>query len=126
MKPETAQWLRDALDAAELINRKSGGQTLEGYLADDWFQSAVERQLEIIGEALNRAIRIEPEIVENLPDSRGWIGLRNVLAHAYDRIRSRIVWDTVQQEIPELMDQIQILLDGGNERQPTPHEEAST
>jgi len=111
MKPETAQWLRDALGAAQAIAQKSSSLTPNEFLADKWFQAAVERHLEIIGEALNRAYRVEPEIVERLPDARGWIGLRNVLAHAYDRVRSSIIWDTVQQEVPGLIGQIQRLLD---------------
>ncbi len=45
--------LRDALDAAKLIQEMVRSQTFDGYLSDEWFRAALERKLEIIGEALN-------------------------------------------------------------------------
>jgi uncharacterized protein with HEPN domain len=110
MTPETERRLRDALEAALLIEQNCRFQTLEGYLDDLWFRSAAERNLEIIGEAFNQARRQDPELAGLLPEIRGWIGLRNVLSHAYDDIRVQVTWDTIQQEIPVLIDTLRSLL----------------
>lgn len=111
MNPETERRLRDALGAAELIERASRNQTFEGYLDDDWFRSAAERQLEIIGEALNQGRRIDPNLARLLPEIRGWIGLRNVLSHDYNEIRVNVTWDTVHREIPILIETLRTLLE---------------
>jgi len=103
MNPEVRQRLRDALAAAQLIAHATQSQTLEGYLDDEWFQSAAERQLEIIGEAFNQASRLDPGVVQIVPDFRGWIGMRNILAHAYQDLKPRIIWDTILLELPGLI-----------------------
>lgn len=110
MNPETERRLRDALGAAKLIERASRDQTLEGYLDDEWFRSAAERQLEIIGEAFNQGRRIDPNLAHILPDIRGWIGLRNVLSHDYNEIKLNVTWDTVHREIPILIENLRDLL----------------
>ena len=111
MKPEAAQRLREALAAAKLIARETERQTLDRYLGDEWFQSAAERQLEKIGESLNHGMRLEPKIAEVVTDIRGWIGLRNILAHAYQELKPNIIWGTIKQEIPVLIDELAAYLD---------------
>ncbi len=71
-------------------------------------QRAIEREIEIIGEALNRLIRIDEEKVEtSIPEYRSIIGLRNIIAHGYDVIDSMIIWDVVINHIPILASQIE-------------------
>lgn len=111
MKPEATQRLREALAAAQLIARATEHQTLDGYLDDEWFQSAAERQLEIIGEAFTHGMRLDPSMAEVITDIRGWIGMRNILAHAYQEIKPNIIWDTIRQEIPLLIDDLTAYLD---------------
>jgi uncharacterized protein with HEPN domain len=106
MKPEATQRLREALAAAQLIARATEHQTLDGYLDDEWFQSAAERQLEIIGKAFTHGMRLDPSMAEVITDIRGWIGMRNILAHAYQEIKPNIIWDTIRQEIPLLSDEL--------------------
>ncbi len=85
-------------------------------MGDVWFRSATERQLEIIGEALNQARRSAPELADQLPGIGAWVGLRNVLIHVYSRINHRLVWQTATREVPELIETLErILAMPGNE-----------
>lgn len=88
-------------------------QTLDGFLADPWFRSAAERQLEIIGEALNAARRDEPELEEHIPNLQDWVSLRHFIAHQYDRVDMQIIWEvmTLESELPFLIDTLRQLLD---------------
>jgi uncharacterized protein with HEPN domain len=65
--------------------------------------------LEIVGEAANR---LPPEFRDKYPDVewRKIIGMRNVLIHGYDVVQPEILWDTVQQSIPRLLNQIEVIL----------------
>jgi uncharacterized protein with HEPN domain len=86
---------------AELC-RRFGVRRLDDYLADVMLRSAVERQFEIIGEALVGLLRTAPDIAAAIPDLPRIIGFRNVLIHGYATINSRVVWDTIQDDPPRL------------------------
>ena len=68
MTPEAAKYLWDACIAAERIGRFTSGRSYDDYKGDDMLRSAVERQFEIIGEALNALRRIAPETAQRIPD----------------------------------------------------------
>ena len=72
-------------------------------------KSAVERELEIIGEAMNRLINIAPEVEITSP--RKIISLRNRIIHGYDRIDDYAIWDIVINNIPQLKEEVKILLE---------------
>jgi len=110
MNANARQRLRDALLAAELLAKELDGQTQNGFLADPWFRAATERQLEIIGEALNHVRREEPSVVEQFPTIHEWVALRNVLSHLYDRVDLEIVWDTVNDDVSPLIGTLRNLL----------------
>jgi len=74
--------LSDIISAGERILQFVGDSSYEEYVANSLLQSAVERQFEIIGEALSRLSRHAPNIFEAIPDGRRIIGFRNVLAQA--------------------------------------------
>ena len=88
--------------AAAAIGGFVAGRTLDGYKADLMLRSAVERQFEILGEALARALLLDPELQERLPASRGAIDFRNVIAHEYDALAAATVWDIACNELPAL------------------------
>lgn len=46
-------------------------------------RSAVVRELAVVGEAINAALRDEPSLIEGIPTLREWVGLRHIIAHAY-------------------------------------------
>jgi len=73
-------------------------------------RSAVERQFEIIGEALNQLAKIAPSMSQRVPDVRQIIAFRNVLIHGYAVIDHRTVWRSIQDELPALRDLLARLL----------------
>jgi uncharacterized protein with HEPN domain len=117
MERQRAKRLREALAAASLIHTMIQHQTLDGYLADEWFRAAVERKLEIIGEALNSVRRMDPEVDQRLPTIHEWPALRNVLSHVYFQIDHVVIWETATREVPELIAMLNTLLavDGNEE-----------
>jgi len=78
----------------------------EAYMSDRVLQLATERQFEIIGEALSRLARLEPELLQShIPEFRHIIGFRNVIAHGYDVIDQAVLWDFSVNKVPQLLEE---------------------
>ncbi len=104
------------LEAARLIVSFTEGITQAEFEADLRTQSAVERQLEIMGEAARRV----SESLRRASSQISWagiIGQRNVLAHQYAHVQAERIWAVVQKAIPELIENLAAIL---------PPEEGST
>ena len=106
MELESKKLIYDLDQATELIATFTQGKQLTDYKADALLRSAVERQFEIVGEALNRLKKVDPGVVARISDYQRIIGFRNVLAHGYDVISDEIVWDIVQNKLPGLRQEI--------------------
>jgi uncharacterized protein with HEPN domain len=89
-----------------LVGLFSAGKQLDDYRNDPMLRSAIERQFEIIGEALNRLKRLDPETAVRISDYQRIIDFRNVLAHGYDVVSDQVVWDIVQNKLPDLRREI--------------------
>ena len=114
MKQATALSLLDAHDACVEIEKITTLGNFPAYLGDWHFRLIVERLMEIVGEAMNRATKSEPDIVEYIPDARAIIGMRNRISHGYDQIDNETVWQTAVTEVSALRIGIeQQLRDGG-------------
>ena len=113
MQPESAAYLWDVAIAASRIASFVDGLTAETYIADDLHRSAVERQLLIVGEALNNLRKVDPEIAGKIPDLVRIIGLRNVLAHGYAVVDDLVVWQAASTRIPELLTTVRALAEEG-------------
>ena len=109
MLPEDrdAAYLWDILDVAKTVVEFTTGLSLHDYLKDRKLQLAIEREIEIIGEA---AKNIPPSVQALIPevDWRKPAGLRDVIAHAYFGIDDTILWDVVQNKVPELQQAIDL------------------
>lgn len=92
--------------AIELLYKFTMGKNLTDYKSDPMLRSAVERQFEIIGEALNRLKRISPDILKRIAEYQRIIAFRNILVHGYDIISDEIVWDIVTNKLPELQREV--------------------
>ncbi|MHC4445680.1 MAG: HepT-like ribonuclease domain-containing protein [Planctomycetota bacterium] len=110
MQPKSPKLLDDIRTAAAYILDKTRNKSLAEYTSDDILRPAVERHFEIIGEALNRLIRLDPNTAGKITDAPQIIAFRNVLIHGYDAIDDSRVWDAVQNSLPTLQDQVTELL----------------
>ncbi len=98
--------IEDAVEACRLILQFTDNMVRLDYCSDKKTKAAVERQFEIIGEALNRLKKIDITMLADIDNWREIIGFRNVLAHGYDVIEDDIVWDSIQNHIPHLLEQL--------------------
>jgi uncharacterized protein with HEPN domain len=114
MQLEAKKCLEEARQAAELILQFTAGKSFEQYDGEALLQSAVERQFEIIGEALNRLSRLDRAIVDSLPDTPRIIAFRNILVHGYDIIDNHVVWDVIQYNLVSLHNRVTSLLASGD------------
>ncbi len=101
--------VEDAIHACELILEFTSRMKEAEYCADLKTKAAVEREFEIIGEALNRIKMISPDLLERIDNWREIVGFRNVIAHGYDVVEDGIVWDSIQRNIPVLLKQLKEL-----------------
>lgn len=103
MPHEPAKLLQDLLDAGRAIERFVDGRTIEDYDDDLMLRSAVERQFEIIGEACRRLTSLDATLSSRLPSMPRIIAFRNIIAHGYDVVDSLIVWQIIQDDLPQLL-----------------------
>jgi len=107
---ESLKHLHDIREAAGRVVRFAAGRTRQDYGADDYFRSAVERQFEIIGEALNRLLKADPATAGRISEHRRIIGFRNVLIHGYDAVDDAITWRIIEEKLPILLRELDALL----------------
>ncbi len=110
MRRETLGLLEDIRDAAKFIVDDTAGVTFDGFIGDRRTRQLVERNFEIIGEAVNRLRRHDPTIVERISAYRQVVAFRNVLIHGYDVIDYPTVWLAVQDSLPVLRAEVEQLL----------------
>ncbi len=101
--------IQDMLDSISDILNYTGGLSEQDFLSDKKTRDAVERNLEIIGEAANRL----PEEIYLKHNSVEWhkiISLRNRLIHGYFNIQKNIIWNVVRDYLPPLQKQLEDIL----------------
>jgi uncharacterized protein with HEPN domain len=110
MRLEAKKSLEDVRQAAELILQFCAGKSFADYERDLLLRSAVERQFEIIGEAINRLMKTDGDIASGLPEAPRIIAFRNILIHAYDIVDNNVVWDVIKYKLPTLRAHVVALL----------------
>jgi uncharacterized protein with HEPN domain len=75
-------------------------------------RSAVERQFEIVGEALSRLRSADPDIADQVPELARIVAFRNILIHRYASVDDKLVWGIVEGKLTSLLDDLQRLLEG--------------
>ena len=102
MRRDRKSLLWDAGDAAKAIADMTAGKSFADFDNDLVLRSAVERQFEILGEALNRLDRLDDALAAQIPDLRQIVAFRNILIHGYASIDRTRVWRAVQDDLPPL------------------------
>jgi len=81
----------------------------EEYSTDIILKRAIERDMEIIGEAMNRILRENPEI--EIDNARRIIGLRNQIIHGYDTVSDENIWGIIMIHLPKLQNEVDALIE---------------
>lgn len=111
MDSEIKTWLYDILQSVSEIESyfDDKPQRFEDYSKDIKTKRAVERNFEIIGEAVNRILKKDVNFyIEN---AQKIIGTRNRIAHGYDKISDDLIWSIVINHLPKLKSEITSLLE---------------
>ena len=110
MEIEIHKYLHDIKESIESINAYLGGnRNFSEYQNNKMLRRAVEREFEIIGEAMKMLVNID----ENIPitSKQQIIGMRNRVIHGYDKIDDEIVWGTIVRHLPALHIEVSKLLE---------------
>jgi len=109
MPHKIKMYLLDISNSIDSIHEYLGEErNFNVYESNKQLRRAVEHELEIIGEAINRIIKINPEI--DISNSKRIVNLRNFVIHAYDNVDNVIIWGIIDKDLPLLKMQVAELL----------------
>lgn len=90
------------------VTTEEKGKQYDVFLNDFVYRKFIERNIEIIGEAMNRILKIQPDI--NITSARKVVDTRNYVIHSYDSLLPDILWSIVINHLPKLESEINIML----------------
>ncbi|MCX6270675.1 MAG: DUF86 domain-containing protein [Bacteroidetes bacterium] len=109
MQLDIQKYLYDIQRSIDSINEYLGeNRNFKEYKANRLLRRGIERELEIIGEAVNRIIKSDPGI--KLDNARKIVDLRNWVIHSYDNVDDVIIWGIISKQLPILLAQVKELL----------------
>jgi uncharacterized protein with HEPN domain len=106
--PKSVLW--DAREAADVIASITAGKNFADFDGDIVLRSAVERQFEIVGEALAQLTRLDAATAAKVPDLGEIVAFRNLLIHGYAVVDRARVWRVVEEDLPPLRAALAALL----------------
>ena len=110
MKLEVKKYLFDIKESIDSIENYLGEKRdFSVYVSNKMLRRAIEREFEIIGEAMNRIEKVDSSI--NISSKKQIISMRNRVIHGYDKIDNEIVWGTIVRHLPKLKEEIESLID---------------
>jgi uncharacterized protein with HEPN domain len=108
MQREVLKYLLDISESIDSIYEFLGdNRNFRDYQSNKLLRRGVERELEIIGEAVSRILKLDEGI--EISDSRRIVDLRNWVIHGYDKVDDVIIWGIISRDIPKLKDQVKKL-----------------
>ena len=109
MDSKVQTWLLDIITCIDEIDEfLDGRRDFPAYKTDKKTKKAVERNLEIIGEAMNRILKAQPDFP--IDAAKYIIGTRNRIIHAYDNISDEVIWTIIIRELPVLKKQVESII----------------
>jgi len=110
MPLDIQKYLFDIQSSINSINEYlEGKRDFNKYQANKLLRRGIERELEIIGEAASRILKLDSSI--NIENARKIVDLRNWVIHGYDKIDDVIIWGIVSKQLPILKKQVDTLLE---------------
>lgn len=110
MDSKALKFIFDIQQACAAAEDFCTGITKEQFESNDLLQAAVERKLEIIGEAVNQARKIDSALGNSITTPDRIVALRNILVHYYWKVAPDILWDIVQVHVPALRKQVENII----------------
>lgn len=110
MDVDAAKLVWDAQQALLRIERFIQGRDFAAYQRDELLRSAVERQFEILGEALNQLSRVDADTAGKIPELPRIVAFRNILIHGYASVDDRLVWGVIENQLVPLLGVVATLL----------------
>ena len=114
MQPRTPKLLDDIRDAAAYIAEVTHDLGEDAYRTNRMLRQSIERNFEIIGEAMGRLARYDPATASRISNQKQIIDFRNLLIHGYDQIDPGVVWGIIQRDVPLLLREMRTLIDEYN------------
>ena len=111
MRLEARKYLYDIQRAAALLTEFTLGKTFADYARDAMLRAAVEREFEIIGEAMTQPARVDETVADRISHHERIIAFRNVLIHQYGDVDDRLVWNVIETYLPALVREVETLLE---------------
>jgi len=110
MDKDIQTWLYDILLSIDEIDSyfEPDKRFFEAYRNDIKTKRAVERDIEIIGEAVNRILKKDSKF--QLDNAQKIIGTRNRIAHGYDNVSDDLIWSIIINHLPKLKEEISLML----------------
>jgi uncharacterized protein with HEPN domain len=110
MNERILKCLYDIKIAAEEIDSffETESREFDNYKGNSLLKRAIERNLEIIGEAMNRILKEDPDF--NLENAKRIIGLRNQIIHGYDTVSDESIWGIITNHLPKLKTEVDSLI----------------
>lgn len=109
MQLEIKTWLKDIEQSiSEIYEFLPGERNFLKFQKDLKTRKAIERNIEIIGEALNRILKVKPNI--DISDTRKIVDTRNRIIHGYDSVSADVLWLIINNYLPVLQKEVKDLL----------------
>lgn len=110
MQREILKYLFDIKESINSIfEYLAGKNSFEEYQSNKLLRRGIERELEIIGEATSKILKIDENIA--ISNSRRIVDLRNWVIHGYDKVDDVIIWGIVSRDLPKLKEEVENLID---------------
>ncbi len=110
MKRDPKKYLADMLDGCRFLAELTRGKSIDDYRCDRTFRSAVERELQNIGEALRQLHSCAPDVAAKISEHEKIIRFRHALVHGYDSVKPQLVWDVIEVKLPAMWTELEALL----------------
>ncbi len=110
MPRDREKYLFDMLDSCRFLLEFTTHESVDRYVRDRPFRGTVERELQIVGEAMMQLRSLDSETAAQISESERIIGFRHILVHGYHVLNPDVVWYVVTEKLPILRSELEAML----------------